>query len=173
MNAYGLTWGTDNPLEVEIECIRKGGRFKINGKEYGEGLVHHYKRLEALVWPEVIPNRWGALLVENFVGNRITGVMGPANSTKTSSAGRFGLLTYLCWPHETTILVSSTDSRSLELRIWGEMKKFFALAKRRWDGCPGHLVDSRQMILTEDSAPEDDDDDNLKIRDFRNGLIGI
>src|ERR1041385_477718 len=118
-----------------MDCIRRGGRFEIQGKQFGEGLVHHYRALESGLWPEVIRNRGGDLLLEQFVNNRLTGVMGPANSTKTRSAARFGLLTYICFPHESSILISSTDSRSLELRIWGEMKKFFALAKRRIVEC--------------------------------------
>lgn len=170
--AYGLHWQTDNPIEIELECIRRGGLFEIDGKRYGLGLVEHYQRLEKALWPEVVRNRWGDFLLSNFLFNRITGVMGPANSTKTSSAGRFALLSYFAFPHETTILVSSTDARSLELRIWGEMKKFFALAKRRWPECPGHLIGSRQMIVTAETEDTDYEDDTF-IRDYRNGILGI
>lgn len=169
--AYGLHWQTDNPIEIELECIRRGGLFEIDGKRYGLGLVEHYQRLEKALWPEVVRNRWGDFLLSHYITNRITGVMGPANSTKTSSAGRFALLSYFAFPHETTILVSSTDARSLELRIWGEIKKFFALAKRRWPECPGHLIGSRQMIVT-DTEDENQDEDTF-IRDYRNGIIGI
>lgn len=170
--AYGLHWQTDSPIEIELECIRRGGLFEIDGKQYGLGLVEHYQRLEKALWPEVVRNRWGDTLLSNFLSNRITGVMGPANSTKTSSAGRFALLSYFAFPHETTILVSSTDARSLELRIWGEIKKFFALAKRRWPECPGHLIGSRQMIVTAETEDSDFEDDTF-IRDYRNGILGI
>lgn len=170
--AYGLDWPTANPFEIELECIRLGGTFQINGQTYGKGLFHHYRELEKHIWPEVVHHRWDDLLLSNFIANRITGVMGPASSGKTSRACRYGLLKYFAFPWGTTVLVSSTDSRSLELKIWGQLKTWYALARRRWPECPGRIVESRQQIVT-DTAAVVEDEDEFSVRDARNGVICI
>lgn len=170
--AYGLDWPTENRLEIELEFIRKGGTLEISGKTYGKGLFHHYRALETLLWPEVVHHRWDDLLLRNFIENRITGVMGPASSGKTSRACRYGLMKYLAFPHNTTVLVSSTDSRSLELKIWGQLKHWYALARRRWPECPGRMVESRQLIVTDTAKPVEDEDE-FSVRDWTNGIICI
>lgn len=168
-NAYGTRWATNNPPLIEIEAIRNGGRWrsKSTGEYNGLGLFHHFKSLMHLCWPWVVRgwSRWDDLTLQEYCNNKITGVMGPANSAKSHGAARFLLASYFCWPNELTGLVSSTDSRSLELRIWGEIKKLWVSAKERHDWIPGHLIESKQMILT--------DSVDAEARDFRNGIVGV
>lgn len=87
------------------------------------------------------------------------------NSAKTHESACFGLTAYWCWPNAVTVLISSTDARSLELRIWGEIKKLFEQAKTLHPGLEGRLTASRQMITTAESGQN--------AKDFRNGIVAI
>lgn len=147
--------------------IRQGGRFKKrNGDMAGEGLFYHYKRFQELVWPEKQWHKWNKLLLEQFLGNRIIGIIGPASSGKSREAADFALVSYYAFPECTTVLVSSTEREMLEMRIWGEMKKAHRLAKERYPYLPGYLIESRQRIVT------DTRDEMKEGRDFRNGITG-
>lgn len=71
---------------------------------------------------------------------------------------------YFSFPTGFTGLVSSTDTRSLELRVWGEIKKYWQMARDVWEDCPGHLIESKQQIVTADEGIS---------RDSRDGIIGV
>lgn len=89
------------------------------------------------------------------------------NSGKSDSFGSNVLTDWYCHSWCTTVLVSSTDLKSLELRIWGMIKKYHKLAKADRDWLPGHLIEGRQM-LTLDPKSECSDG-----RDFKNGIIAV
>lgn len=165
MDLYGLRWPTTIRTEIERSILRSGGFINIKGQKYGHGFEYHMLEFQKSLWPEKDWHRWATLALREFCRNRLLGMMGPASSGKTHEAACWGLSNYMIWPEETTILVSSTDARSLELRIWGEIKKYWRMAKEVWDGCPGNLIESRQMIVTQ----------NIDAwgRDFRNGIVGI
>lgn len=153
-------------LAVELACIRYGGRWKNkSGDQCGEGLYSHHLKAQATFWPEMDDHRWHRLCLRNMTENRITVLMGPGSSGKTHEAAKFALTEYFSAPDETTILISSTDIRGLELRIWGEIKKLWQIARERYE-IPGHLIDSKHCISTDDIQEDD-------IRDLRNGIIGI
>lgn len=162
---YGLVWPTDDEIWIERQMIRHGGEVDVNGDRYGRGFTFHVIALQKLLWPEKKWHRWNRLIVEQICEHRFTGIMGPASSGKTHEAACILLILYFCYPTAFTGMVSSTDSRSLELRVWGEIKKYWLKAKDMWGDCPGHLIESKQMIITSD--------DSAIGRDFRNGLIGI
>ena len=162
---YGLVWPTDDEIWIERQMIRHGGEFKLDDGVYGRGMAHHIRAMQSLLWPEKEWHKWNALITDSICGNRFTGIMGPASSGKTHEAACMLLILYFCWPIGFTGMVSSTDTRSLELRVWGEIKKYWFKAKDMWTDCPGHLIESKQMIITSD--------DSTIGRDFRNGLIGI
>jgi hypothetical protein len=69
---------------------------------------------------------------------------------------------YFANPHETAVLVSSTTRDALELRAWGEIKKYWGIARLNWEDCPGSIIGSKQRISTDDEDVED--------RDFRRGI---
>lgn len=165
---YGFDWPADyRPIEVEMNCIQMGGRWKqTNGNWAGMGLYHHYRELDKILWPKIKRHRWDDLLLRSCVDHNIVGVLGPANSGKSNFMARWALLNYFCYPNDSTILVSSTDLRGLELRIWGEIKKLWRSAKKIIPVLPGNILEARIMITTEGLADEE-------ARDFRNGIIGI
>lgn len=162
---YGLCWSSlYHPVQMEIEMIRQGGRFKTkSGKEVGEGLLFHYKQLQKLLWPNKVWHQWNEMLLQNFVEHRITGVMGPAASGKTFEASLFFLTDYYCFPECTTVLVSSTELEILQKRAWGEIKRAHKSAKERFEFLPGNLIESKYCIVTDERNAGEG-------RDFRNGL---
>jgi hypothetical protein len=87
------------------------------------------------------------------------------NSGKTHFAAWYSLCDYYVHPDDTCILISSTDLRGLELRVWGEIKTLHSLAQERYD-VPGNMIESKHAISTDEIGEEE-------IRDLRKGIIGI
>ncbi len=153
---------------IHIACIQAGGKWKKpNGEYAGMGNFYHYKEAQKLLWPEKEWHKWNDLLLEQFLTNRIIGVIGPASSGKTRESSDFALISYYAFSDCMTVLVSSTEREMLEMRVWGEMKKAHKLAVERQDGLPGNLIESRQRLITDDRF------ENSEGRDFRNGVTGI
>lgn len=164
---YGAWWDARlQDVQIEMACIRLGGQWKDrNGKTCGLGLFQHYMNLQAGLWPELDDHRWHKLILESISNNQVTVLMGPASTGKTHEAAKFALCDYFCAPEETVVLVSSTDLRGLELRVWGEIKMFYQLAKERFD-VAGHLIDSKHCISSDDIKEDE-------VRDLRKGVVGI
>lgn len=165
---YGARWAAGDSVRIEMACIRRGGRWLDGTRECGAGLAHHYKRFSELVWPGDWWTRWDDLMVEHFTGSgahSVIGVSGPASSSKTHRFACYGLTTYWCFPGKCTVLCSTTTREDLEMRIWGEVKKYFSKARERYPWLPGHLIESKQMITTDGKEVEG--------REFRNGLKGV
>lgn len=166
MNAYGASFQTDDPIEIEVTAIRLGGRWqRKDGRWCGAGLLHHYKALQSHLAPWKQWDRWSERILSELIAHKMVVITGPASSTKTHNVAFYALCRYIVWPTNQCVLVSSTDSRSLELRIWGEIKKLWSGARRAYAGTPGRIVESRQMIVTD---IEDSD-----ATDYRNGIIAI
>lgn len=165
---YGLFWPTGTPaLEAVMFCIRRGGEWTSNGRKKGAPLFDLYRRMESLVWPDQAHTDWSDLILRHILSERITAVLGPKDSGKTNRMARFALCDYFCFPQDTLILMSSTDLRGLELRVWGEVKALFNKARDRFPLLPGYAVDSLKGIFTDDVGDADE------ARDIRKGLICV
>ena len=162
-NAFWPPEATD--LEIEMACIQQGGTWWKDGRECGAGLVHHYNAMREILWPHLDDHRWVQLCLEEVIKSKVTVLMGAGSTGKTHFAAWFSLCDYYCFPDHTCILVSSTDLRGLELRVWGEIKSLHDQAITRFD-LPGHLIESKHAIST-DLIEEG------SIRDLRKGIIGI
>jgi len=147
--------------------IAQGGQWKRkDGGVAGLGLFEHYKRFMAILWPEEIENRWSDLMLKEYLQNILTSVMGCKDSTKTRTMSKIALADYYCFPFTTLCLVSSTDIRGLEMRIWGDIKSLHTVAQERFPFLAGNMIDSKHAICT-DNLDEDG------VRDMRRGLITI
>lgn len=172
MIQYGIEWpdGTEQ-IDVEMEMIRRGG-YKIrlsDGVKCGEGLFHHYKALQQLLWGSAEEHhRWSDLCLQEILNNRITVVVGSRDTGKTHVClSRFGLTDYFVFPDETLVMVSSTTLPDLKKRVWGDITDLFKRAKERHPWLPGNMVDSKTSIFT------DTLDDKGDVRDARKGIVGI
>lgn len=164
---YGYFWPADmDDLTIELTCIREGGRWVSKGNPCGEGLAFHHQRVVDLLWPELDNHRWHELCLKSMTENTATVLLGPKSCGKTHEAAKYALVEYFAAPENTTILISSITIQGLELRIWGEIKKLWQMAKNRYEDLPGHLIDSKHCFSTDDIEEED-------VRDLRNGIIGI
>lgn len=165
---YGRMWPDDmDALQIELACIQLGGKWKGNrGQDCGLGFPHHYEQARRLLWPDLDDHRWHRLCRDNILSHKVTVLMGPGSSGKTHEASWIYLVDYFAWPEETLVMVSSTDMRGLQLRVFGEMKTLWEKAKDRYPELPGNIVDSKCAICT-DALEED------KVRDMRKGVIGI
>jgi hypothetical protein len=162
-NAFWPAEATD--LRIEMACIQQGGSWFMDDRECGAGLQHHYEAMRRILWPHLDDHRWVQLCLKEVIKNKVTVLMGAGSTGKTNFAAWFSLCDYYCFPEHTCILVSSTDLRGLELRVWGEIKSLHSMAIAQ-HSLPGHLVESKHAIST-------DIIDEGSIRDLRKGIIGI
>lgn len=162
---YGYNWPLpdfDEPLKIEMECIRSG---------IGNGLPYHYEQMRRLIWPELDTHRWHELCVKEIPVNKVTVLMGPKSTGKTHEMAWYGLCKYFVRPSDTCVMVSSTDIRGLKLRVWGEITMLWSKAIERFDWLPGHHLESRLAITTDQL--DDGDLEGRTVRDMRKGIIGI
>ncbi len=160
---YGAQWnsGTD-PLHIEFFMVRQG---EAHLQERGRSLFYHYKNIQRALWPEDSENRWSDLILREILANKFTAVIGPGSSGKTYQAAKFALTEYFVYPEDSLFLISSTDVRGLELRVYGALKSLWMRAKERWDNCPGNIIDYLHAITTDDIAEG--------VRDLRKGIVAI
>src|SRR3974390_1995564 len=169
MRAYGLDWPDDTePLEIERWFIRQGGYFWSNGRRYGEGRFYHYKQFISMLWVEDDWHRWADLMLRRKCENDILVLVGASDTSKTYSSARYVLADYWAFPENTLWMVSSTELRGAELRIWGKLKELFNRAKVRYPNLPGTILESRTCITTETI-----DRDGDKARVLTQGIIFI
>ncbi len=165
---YGLEWPASfDLLEVEQQLIIKGGSVTISGVTYGKGLFDHYRNMQSLLWPEDDHHRWSDLILKAFLENRITVIMGSRDSSKTRSVSKVVLCAYYCFPHETLGLMTSTNIRGLELRVWGDIKSLHERAKELFPRIAGNVADSKHGIFTDDIA------EGGEVRDMRKGILCV
>jgi hypothetical protein len=162
---YGALWpeGTD-PLQIELACIARHGKWTSkDGKECGQGELHHFMEARKLIWPERYCHRWTILLYEQFIANDLTVLMGAASTQKTSHAVEFCLLNYWARPNNTLVILSTVNMDKLDIGVYAELKMLWQSGRDRHDWLSGNLIEHKRAITT----------DNIEetSRDFRKGCI--
>lgn len=171
---YNRVWKDNSSSEeeanllIEMACIKRGGKWKEGDKECGEGLFFHYRAMQSLLWPKDDHHRWSDLILTSICENDIVSIMGCSDSGKTWSTSKFALCDYWCFPDETLWLISTTEGRGSELRIWGCIKDLFNQARERFDWLKGNPIDYLKTITT-DSI----DEEKKEARSLRRGLIVV
>ena len=150
-----------------MRLIRAGGSVQVGGQAFGHGLFFHYKEMEKLLWPEDYHNRWTDWMLKILLEERISVFGGSKDSGKTRRVSKWALMDYWCFPETTLTLMTSTTTRGLELRVYGDIKSLWERGKDRFPMLSGNPLDSRHGIFT------DLLDDSTKVRDMRKGIIGI
>lgn len=167
MLRYGLNWSEDNPLAIERRIIRAGGYMEIAGVKYGNGIFYHFREAQSLIWPEDDHHRWSDLILKEYLSNRITVIMGSRDSSKTRTVSKAALIDYYFFPDDTLILMTSTNIRGLELRVWGDIKSLHDRAIARYPTLPGNVADSKHGIFTDDIS------EGNQVRDMRKGILCV
>ena len=157
---YGKLWpvGID-PLKIEFFMIRQP-----DTKEK----IKHYLAAHRLMWPEDRHHRWFLLGMKSIVENKISVFLGPASSNKTYLFATHALIDFFCFPRNSFALISSTEKRSLEIKVWGRVKELFNRAKRNRPDLGGFILESSMAI-----TPEETDDDNEIARELNRGIVCV
>jgi hypothetical protein len=153
---YGAAWDRSlDSLEIELECIRRGGRWQFpSGQWAGIGLFQHYKNAQSLLWREDDHHRWSDLGLRSILDNDICVFMGPGDSGKTEVMAKWALVDWWASPNDGLFLVSSTDVRGFELRIWGRLKGLFNRARENYPYLPGKVLESMHSITPSEIGRE-------------------
>lgn len=163
---YNLQWpdGTSN-LDVLFYMIRQPDEFLM-----ANGITRASLYLEAHreLWPEDDQHRWFTLGMTRIVENQVTVLVGPASSAKTHTMACHALITFFVHPHNSFSMISSTEGRSLEIKVWGRIKGLYNRAKLRFPWLPGYILDAAKAITASDI-----DDDNELARQLNSGLICV
>ena len=157
---YGQQWdiGTD-PLTIEffmIQTVPKDQQAK------------HYLAAHKILWPEDIQHRWFVLGLTTIVENKISVFLGCASSGKTYTMAVHALIDFFCFPRTSFALISSTEKRSLEIKVWGRVKELFNRAKRNHPWLGGFILESSMAI-----TPDEADDENEFARELNRGIVCV
>lgn len=164
---YGATWlaGTD-PLAVELEMIRRFGRFEYRGRKCGEGLPYHVKQARRLLWPDMYDHRWSDLITDTWLKSPgRTGCWGPSSSGKSLIFSRDAQTIFYAFGKGVTVLISSTDLKALQRRVWSYVVDGDREARQRYPDLPGHFIESEMMFLADPKDAEG--------RSKKDGIIGV
>lgn len=165
-NRYGLDW-PDSTTEIDIEFwnIRQGDEWL---RDKGRSLAHHFRKAISILWPKDDHHFWSDAIIESYCANEITVLMGCSDSGKTYTMSKIILLDYWAFPDKTLWLVSTTEGRGSELRIWGVIKSLFNDARAQFDWLEGNPIDYLKTITTESV-----DEEGREARSLRKGIIVI
>jgi len=165
---YNHEWQSDDALSIEMACIEKGGTWTEGETKCGEGLFHHYRECFKLLWPNEDIHRWVDIILEAYLNNDVSVLVGCSDSGKTHTISKIVLVDYFCFPSETLWLVSTTEGRGSELRVWGVIKDLFNQARERYRWLPGNPIDYLKTITTGVV-----DKEKFSSRSLRRGIIVV
>lgn len=161
---YGLSWkSTQSPLSIEFAMIRK---------LYHSGdhlvLLEHYLNAHKLLWPEDKTHRWFRLGMKSIIKNPVSVFLGPASSNKTYIFAVHALIDFFSFDSNSLGIISSTDLKSLEIKVWGRVKTLFNRARRRHPSLPGFILDSAKAITVDET-----DEENFEAREMNCGIVCV
>lgn len=164
---YGRLWDIDvDDAQIERQMIRFGGRWTEGGREFGLGLLEHFKRYWTLLWPADSQNEWTDLIMENVLKRQFISLVGPASSWKSGTLARLVTMDWSCYPDCTSVIMSSTDMEGLKSRVYAEVTMVWNRAHELYDWFPGFPVDSKCVITNTDVEEN-------SARDIRNSIVGV
>lgn len=137
-----------------------------SGAKGGEGLYFHTKAAMDLLWPEDDWHRWAELALKAIIENEVVVFLGCSDSGKTWMMAKWAMVDWWASPDKTLTLVSSTEIRGAELRIWGTIKEFFNRGKERFPWLPGRSLESMHTITLQEI-----DEETELARSLKSGLI--
>lgn len=118
------------------------------------GREAHFKAIVSQLWgitnrkKKFIWHPWAERMLEAACAEMVSdksylGIAGGSGCGKTEFAAVWAIVHFLCLPHKTTVLVTSTSLKDSRKRIWGAIKEYWMAIPGR---APGKLVDSAGLI---------------------------
>jgi len=111
----------------------------------------HFKNIVNMLWGKdnkskhFVWHPWAEKMIEAACHNRYVAVGGCASSSKTDTYALWAIVNFVCYPHGTMVLVTSTSMKESRKRIWGSIRDYWNAVP----GLPGKLVDSMGLIRYE------------------------
>jgi len=145
---YGKSWPDGaGDLDIELLAFKMG----LKPEDGGLGKAQHFKNVVNLLWPYHKTKSkngfhwhpWADWMIERACEENYLAISGPKSSAKTSTMAMWGLVNWLCAPHETLVLVTTTSVREARKRLWGSIRERYMQVP----GLPGKLVDSMGKIV--------------------------
>lgn len=166
MIQFGLQWpdGTDL-LDIYFWMLKQTDAFIVSK---GTTRAELYLLTHKILWPDDDQHRWFVLGLTRIVENQVTVLMGSASSAKTHTMSVHALITFFAHPTNSFGMISSTEKRSLEIKVWGRVKGLYNRAKERFPWLPGYVLDSMMAITSKDI-----DEENQTARELTSGIICI
>jgi hypothetical protein len=150
-------------LEIELHTIRK---LYFDGDK--AQLLHHYLNAHKFLWPQDKQHRWFLLGMKTLIDNPVSVFLGPASSNKTYIFAVHSLIDFFAFKENSLSIISSTDMKSLEIKVWGRVKNLFNRARNRHFYLPGFILDSAKAITLSEA-----DEDNAVAREMNCGLVCV
>lgn len=164
IDKYGFSWSEPpDDLHVEFNMIRY-----LYHTDKKPQLLEHYLNAHKLLWPEDSQHRWFVLGMKSMIENQVSIFMGCASSGKTYLMACHALIDFFCFPRTSLALISSTEKRSLEIKVFGRVKELFNRAKSKFDWIEGFVLDSAMSI-----TPDETDEENEFGREMNKGIICV
>lgn len=142
LETYGLAFPPEaGEVDIELICYR-------DGAPRSPGKAFHFRRVVDLLWnteqssKKFIWHPWAEEMNEATAQNNYLAVGGCASSGKTDFYAVWGLVEWLCAPHCTQVLYTSTSLKDSRKRIWSTVEDYFQANA----GLPGKLVSSLGVI---------------------------
>jgi hypothetical protein len=147
MQKYGRKWelagGKEpTPLDIELACFAVG----LTKAQGGLGKAIHYRRAVSALWPKYEWNPWSEITAQALCAKNACGFTGSKDSSKSESLAIWVLTNWFADPVNTLCIVTSTDNKAAEQRVWG------AIVRRYREACAtlgtdiGRLIASQHII---------------------------
>ena len=156
---YGKSWPEGaGDLDIELLAFKTG----LKPEDGGLGKAQHFKNVVNILWPYHKTKHkngfhwhpWAEWMIERACEETYLAISGPKSSAKTSTMAMWGLVNWLCAPHETLVLVTTTSVREARKRLWGSVRERYMQVP----GLPGKLVDSMGKIVLDISESNEASD---------------
>lgn len=169
-----MAWENRSNLEIEMHMCREGGYIESEGVKVGNGMLFHFIEFQKQLYGEAKQwHKWNLLQTELYLKHRTLGVIGGASTGKSNSTATDVLADWWLFPECTTVIVCSTTKERMQDRIFGEIKKYFKIAKKAHPDLSGYAIDGRMRIVYDEAQRKKFSSEDSVGRDFRNGLVGI
>ena len=164
ISKYGLDWDLRYaPLQIEFQMIRN-----LYFGDDKKQLLKHYLNAHKLLLPEDSQNRWFVLGMKSLIENAINAFLGAASTNKTYIFAVHALIDFFVFGERSLSIVSSTDMKSLEIKVWGRIKSLFNRCRRNHPYLDGYILDSMKAITNQEI-----DEDNEIAREMNSGIVCV
>lgn len=161
---YGLQWDkSTSDLSIELYMVR----LRYHDADKAQ-LLQHYLNAHKLLLPEDEQHRWFKLGMKSLVENCVSCFCGSASSGKTYIFAVHALIDFFAFEDRSFSIISSTDLKSLEIKVWGRIKALFNRCLRNHPDLPGFIIDSQKAITVHGI-----DDESRVAREMNSGIACV